>query len=95
MMNLTQRGFCNSFSGASFSARYNKKHLEQTKRQAGPHFARFSTDIAKVNTWVAASYIHTTLRQNLLEKIQFNTSTYHKDCTLWFEMLLNNVKLLK
>ena len=62
MMNLTQRGFCNSFSGASFSARYNKKHLEQTKRQAGPHFARFSTDIAKVNTWVATSHIHEKVR---------------------------------
>ena len=97
MMNLTQLGFCDSFSGASFSlpARYNKKYLEQTKRQTGPHFARFSTDIAKVNTWAATSYIHTTLRQNLLEKIQFNTSTDHKDCTLWFEMLQSNVKLLK
>ena len=48
-MNLTQRGFCNSFSGVSFSlpAQYNKKYFEQTKRQAvSPHFARFSTDIA-------------------------------------------------
>ena len=84
MMNLAQRGFCNSFSGASFylPARYNKKYLEQTKRQADPHFARFSTDITKVNLWVASSYIHAKLRQNLLEKVQFNTSTDHKDYTL-------------
>ena len=26
---------------------------EQTKRQEGPHCARFSTDITRVNTWVA------------------------------------------
>ena len=26
---------------------------KQTKRQEGPHCARFSTDIARVNTWVA------------------------------------------
>ena len=98
MMNLTQHGFCNSFSGASFSlpVQYNKKYLEQTKRQAGPHFARFSRGIAKVNTWVSTSYIHAKLRQNTSEKIQLKTSTDHKDCTLRFKMLQNNdVKLLK
>ena len=59
-----------------------KNAKEQTKRQPGPHCARSSTDIAKVNTWIATSQIHAKVRQNLLEKIQFNISTDHKDCTL-------------
>ena len=59
-----------------------KNSKEQTKRQAGPHCARPSTDIAKVNTWIATSHIHAKVRQNLLEKIQFNTSTDHKDYIL-------------
>ena len=69
---------------------------EQTKRQAGPHCARSSIDIAKVNTWIATSHIHAKVRQNLLEKIQFNTSTDHKGYTLWVKMLQNNnVELVK
>ena len=35
-----------------------KNAKEQTKRQPGPHCARSSTDIAKVNTWIATSHIH-------------------------------------
>ena len=92
-MNLTQRGFGDSLSGNSFSlpARYNsKKNLRTDKRQAGPHCARSSTDIAKVNTWIATSHIHAKVRQNLLEKIQFNTSTDHKNYTLEVKILQNN-----
>ena len=59
-----------------------KNSKEQTKRQAGPHCARPSTDIAKVNIWIATSHIHAKVRQNLLEKIQFNTSVDHKGYTL-------------
>ena len=59
-----------------------KNTKEQTKKQAGPHCARPSTDNAKVNTWIATSHIHAKVRQNLLEKIQFNTSVDHKGYTL-------------
>ena len=41
---------------------------KQTKRQAGSHYARFSTGIAKVNTWVATAHIHAKVRQTLSEK---------------------------
>ena len=98
-MNLTQRGFRNSFSGASFSlpARYNKRYLRTKKKQACPHFARFSTDTAKVNTWVATSYIHAKLTQNLFgKKYNLIQARIIKIDKLWFKMLQNNnAKLLR
>ena len=63
---------------------------EQTKRQAIPNCAEFSTDIAKVNTWVATSHIHEKLRQALSGKIQLNTSTDHKKGTPGARRLHNN-----
>ena len=71
MMNLTQRGLGDSFSGDSFSWLHGvitKMLNEQTKRQAGSHFARFSTDIGKVNTWAATAHIHAKVRLTLSEK---------------------------
>ena len=71
MMNLTQRGLGDSLSGDSFSWLHGviiKILNEQTKRQAGSHCARFSTNIAKVNTWVATAHIHAKVRQTLSEK---------------------------
>ena len=100
MMDLTQPGFGGSFSGDSFSCLHDDLITEilhgQTKMQAGPHCAGFSRDIAKVNTWVATSHIHTKVRQTLLDKIQLNTSTNHKECKPGVRRLHNkNVELLK
>ena len=85
MMGLAQCGFGGSFSGDSFSCLHGdlikEKFNRQTKSQAGPHCARFNTDIAKVTTCVATSHVHKKFTQNLSEKIQLNTSTNHKECT--------------
>ena len=55
----------------------------------------FSTDIAKFITWAATSHIHAKVKQTLSDKIQLNTSTNHKECTLGARRLhKNNVKLL-
>ena len=71
MVNLVQCGFGDSFSGYLFFC----VHIiitnilnKQTKRQECPHCARFSTDIAKINTWVATSHTHAKVRQHILEK---------------------------
>ena len=82
MMDLTQRGFGGSLLGDSFFCLHGDLIKEifngQTKRQAGPHCARFSTDIAKVNTWIATSHFHAKVTQILSDQIQLNTSTNHK-----------------
>ena len=91
---LTQCGFGGSLSGDSFSYLHGDFITEifngQTKRQAGPHCAGFSTDINKVNTWVATSHIHAKVRQILWDKTQLNTSTNHKECTPGARSLQNN-----
>ena len=52
MIDLTQRGFGGSLSGDLFSCLHGDLVTEifngQTKRQAGPHWTGFSTDIAKL-----------------------------------------------
>ena len=71
MVNLAQCGFGDSLSGYLFFCVHviiTNILNKQTKRQECPHCARFSTDIAKVNTWVATSHIHAKVRQHLLEK---------------------------
>ena len=71
MINLMQCGFGDSLSGDLFSWLHGvitKMLNEQRKRQAGSHCARFSTDIAKVNSWVATSHIHEKVRQTFSEK---------------------------
>ena len=71
MVNLAQCGFGDSVSGYLFFCVHviiTNILNKQTKRQKCPHCARFSTDIAKVNTWVATSHIHAKVRQNLSEK---------------------------
>ena len=77
MVNLMQRGFGGSLSCDLFSCLHGVLITEifngQTKRQSSPHCAGFSTDIAKVNTWVATSHIHEKLRQTHSEK---NTIKY-------------------
>ena len=82
---ITKRGFGGSISGDSFSCLDGDLITgifnEQTKRQAGPQYVGYSTDIAKVNTWVAASHIHAKVRKILSEKIQLNRSTDHKERT--------------
>ena len=100
MMDLTQRGFGGSLSDDSFSCLHGDLITEilsgQTKKQADPHCTGFSTDIAKVKTWVATSHIHAKVRQTLSDKIQLNTSTGHKECTSRARRLhSNNVELLK
>ena len=71
MVNLAQCGFGDSLSGYLFSCMHviiTNILNKETKRQKCPHCARFSTDIVKVNTWVATSHIHAKVRQNLSEK---------------------------
>ena len=41
---------------------------KQTKRQVGSLCERFSTDIAKVNTWVATPHTHAKVRQTFGKK---------------------------
>ena len=98
MKDLSQRGFSGSLSGDSFSYLYvdlMTNIQRSNKIQARPHCAGFSTDIVKVNAWVATSHIHAKVRQTRLEKIQLNTSTNHKECTPGASRLHNNVELLK
>ena len=100
MMDLTQRGFDDSLSGDSFSCLHGDLVTEifngQTKRPTGSHCAGFSTDIAKVNTWVATSHIHGKVRKTYSEKVQLNTSTNHKESTPRARRLHNNnVELFK
>ena len=100
MMNLTQRDFGGSLSGDSFSFLYGdlitKIFNWQTERQAGPHCAGFSADIAKVNTWVGTSHVHAKVRQRLADWIQLNKSKIHKECTPGTGRLYkNNVELFK
>ena len=53
---LDERGFGGSLSGLPFTSLHGELITEifnsQTKHQAGPHAAGFSTDIIKVNEWV-------------------------------------------
>ena len=61
MVNLAQCGFGDSVSGYLFFCVHviiTNILNKQTKRQECPHCAKFSTDIAKVNIWVATSHIH-------------------------------------
>ena len=71
MVNLAQCGFGDSLSGYLFFCVHviiTNILNKQTKRHECPHCTRFSTDIAKVNTWVDTSHIHAKVRQNLSEK---------------------------
>ena len=71
LVNLAQCGFGDSLSGYLFFCVHviiTNILNKQTKRQEFPHCTRFSTDIAKVNTWVATSHIHAKVRQHLSEK---------------------------
>ena len=71
LVNLAQCGFGDSLSGYLFFCVHviiTNILNKQTKRQELPHCTRFSTDIAKVNTWVATSHIHAKVRQDLSEK---------------------------
>ena len=55
MVNLAQCGFGDSLSGYLFSCVHviiTNILNKQRKRQECPHCARFSTDIAKTNTWL-------------------------------------------
>ena len=82
-MNLTQRGFGGSLSGDSFSYLHGDLIAEiingKRKRQTGVYCVRFRTYFVKVNTWVASYHIPEEVRQTLLDKIQLNTSTSHKE----------------
>ena len=50
---LDERGFGGSLSGLPFTSLHGGLIFNgQTKHQAGPHAAGFSTDINKVNDWV-------------------------------------------
>ena len=70
MVNLAQCGFGDSLSGYLFFCVHviiTNILNKQTKRQECSHCARFSTDTAKVNTWVATSHIHAKVTQKYNE----------------------------
>ena len=91
IIDLTQRDFGGSLSGDSFSCLYGDLITEWTNQKAGiPHSAGFSTEIAKVNIFVATSHIHVKVRQTLSDKIQLNTRVNYKECTPRARRLHNN-----
>ena len=68
----------------------------QTKRQAGPHAAGFSTDINKVKDWVRTAHIHAKLRYIFTEKTKLQTNSCHKECTPGARKFhVSNMKALK
>ena len=97
---LNEQGFGVSLSGLPFTSLHGDLITEifigQTKRQAGPHAAGFSTDINKVNDWVRTAHIHTKLRCIFTEKIKLLTNSCHKECTPGARKLhVSNVKASK
>ena len=94
MVNLMQRGFGGSLSCDLFSCLHGVLITEifngQTKRQSSPHCAGFSTDIAKVNTWLLHLISMKNSGKLIRKKIQLNTSTDHKECTAGARRLRNN-----
>ena len=82
---LDERGFGGSLSGLPFTSLHGELITEifnsQTKHQAGPHAADFSTDIIKVNEWVQTAHIHAKLRCIFTEKIKLQTNSCRNKCT--------------
>ena len=75
MVNLAQCGFGDSLSGYLFSCVHviiTSILNKQRKRQECPHCARFSTDIAKINTWL----LRLISMQKLGKIFQKNTMKY-------------------
>ena len=100
MANLDERGFGGSLSGLPSTSLHGdlipKIFNGQTKCQAGPHAAGFSTDINKLNDWVRTAHIHEKLRCIFTNKIKLHTNSCHKECTPGARKLhVSNVKALK
>ena len=53
----------------------------ETKRNAGPFRAGFSTDPSNINTWIKTTHIHNKLQLALRAKINMSTSSVHKEQT--------------
>ena len=51
----------------------------QTKRQAGPHRSRFSTNPVAVNTWIKMTHFHAKMRETFAEKIKQASSSTRKE----------------
>ena len=97
---LDERGFGGPLSGQPFTSLHGDLITEifngQTKCQAGPHAAGFSTGINKVNDWVRTAHIHAKFRCIFTEKIKLQTNSCHKECTLGARKLhVSNMKALK
>ena len=97
---LDERGFGGFPSGLPFTSLHGDLITEifngQTKRQAGPHAAGFSTDLNKVNDWVRTAHIHAKLRCIFTNKIKLQTNSCRKECTPGARKLhVSNVKALK
>ncbi len=84
--NLKELGFGASITVDRFASIHDDLHTElfnsQAKGTAGPYRSGFSANINAVNTWIATSDIHSTLRIALKQYLFLKTSSAHKENTL-------------
>ena len=77
------REFGGSLSGHAFSTIHGDLISEdfsgETKRNAGPCIAGYSTDVEEAHAWIKTSHNHTKMQNVLKEKINVVTSALHKE----------------